>query len=226
MILNENEAKALLSKYGIVHPPGLLVTQDREIEEIISRGRLAFPLVAKTCGNDIAHKTEVGGVVLNIMDGNELLETIKGLRQRFPENSILVEEQLDHEVEFILGIKRDPSFGLVIMFGAGGRLAELYRDVVFRKLPLDPRGAREMIGAPRIGKICGGFRNMDIDEEIFVEAVLGLSRLAMDLRDDLLELDINPAVYRYGMLVALDAKIVLKEREKFSEPVLVGRASG
>lgn len=226
MILNEDEAKALLSKYGVARPPSLLIGQDQDIEETIARGYLKFPLVLKICGNDIAHKTEIGGVVLNIRDGKELNKTVQEFRERFPENGILVEEQLDHELEFILGIKRDPNFGLVIMFGAGGRLAELYRDVVFRKLPLDARGAREMISAPRIGKVCGSFRNMDIDKEAFVEAVVGLSRLAIDLRDELIELDINPLVYRDGVLVALDAKMVLKEREEFPGPVLIGQPSG
>jgi len=212
--MNENEAKELLKIYGISRPPYFILNRVERIDAKSIRNRgIRFPVVAKIIGDDIAHKTDVRGVRVGINSPKELLEVIEDFRARFPKSEILVEEFVYHNVEFILGVKKDKTFGPVIMFGAGGILTEIYDDVVFRRLPVDKDEALEMICSPRIGKIFEGYRGVDFEPHLIAKAISNLSKLVMDWKDRIWEIDINPLVCVNGSVIGLDAKIVLLDKD-------------
>ena len=211
-LLNENDAKELLARFGLSRPSFVVLepgSEDCDINRALLQSRLTFPLVAKIQKDGLAHKTELGGVRLNIKDVEELREVLRDMNKRFPGSRVLAEEFVPHQLEFILGISQDRDFGNVLMFGTGGILAELYQDVVFRKLPLGPGDLEAMLNSVKIGQVFRGFRGLELSVRLLDDLVHGLQGLVDELGDELKELDINPLVYSQGRFIALDAKLML-----------------
>ena len=212
MMMDEDSAKDMLEGYGIRRPPHFIVRAERmgalDIDALREAG-VRYPVVAKVLGDDIAHKTELGAVVVGIRDPEALMETLRDFVSHFPHSDVLVEEYVPHGPEFILGMSEDESFGRVVVFGAGGTLTEIYNDVAFRRLPVDAGEARALITAPRIGRVLAGYRAMGLRQEAVLRAIEGLSRLSVE-RPDIGELEINPLIVVGGDAVALDAKVVLR----------------
>jgi acyl-CoA synthetase (NDP forming) len=173
----------------------------------------------KVMSDDIVHKFDVGGVMLNINSKEEVsgaYETIlKNVETIMPEatiEGISISEQVAQGVEVILGIKKDPSFGSVIMFGVGGIFVEIFKDVSFRVAPVQKDTAFEMINEIKASKLLLGTRGKkpaDIDS--IIESIVKLSHMAVD-NPNIKELDINPLIVLEqgkGCFIA-DAKIILK----------------
>ena len=130
--LAENEVKDLLKAYGIKTTKYKLVNK---IEDLNNLG-LKFPVALKVCSSKILHKTDVGGVKLNIKDMAELKKIFKEFKKKFPKENLLVDQMEEKGVEIIIGLVQDPTFGLSIMCGMGGIFTELYKDVTFRVVPI------------------------------------------------------------------------------------------
>ena len=180
---DEFEVKALLGHFGIATPRGIRLLPDQPLRAV----DFAPPWVAKVCSPDILHKTDVGGVVLNL-DPGTLPLILADLRRRFAHQPVLIEEQLGFEgPEFILGGLLDADFGPAVMAGAGGILTELYRDVVFRLAPCPAAEARRMLAELTIAPVLSGFRGLKLDLTGLAALVSRLGDLTVAMREERLQ---------------------------------------
>ena len=197
-VLNEFESKNLLRKYGI---PVVEEINAQSIEEARNFAeRIGYPVVMKINSDDIPHKTEAGCVILGVKDAADLekaYSTIINNAKAYKENAkiqgVLVQEMVRNAKECIIGVKSDPHFGAVLMFGLGGIFVELLKDVTFRMAPVSEEEAVEMVKNIKGFQMLDGYRQQPkFDVAAIVDTVQKVGRLAYDLRDQLSELDINP----------------------------------
>lgn len=176
---------------------------------------MGFPVALKIDSPDILHKSDAGGVRLNIQSSpgvrNAFNEMVEQVRSRHPDaaiNGVVVSAMASPGLELILGMNRDPQFGPLILFGLGGTAVELFRDVTMRLLPIDAAEAARMIGEIRGAALLKGYRGRQpIDENALVEGLLKLAAIAEE-HPDIVEIDLNPAfAYPEGIVVA-DARIL------------------
>jgi acyl-CoA synthetase (NDP forming) len=204
--LAENEVKDLLRAYGISTTKYVLVNKESDLDNL----PLKFPVALKVCSSQILHKTDVGGVKLNIKDKEELRKSFKEFRKKFPKENLLVDQMADKGVEMIVGLVQDPTFGLSIMCGVGGIFTELYKDVSFRVVPIDRYDAEQMICELKGKKLLEGFRGIKASKELFIDLVLKVSKIGWELIDHVDQMDLNPVfIYEKGICV-VDAKLILK----------------
>ncbi|KYK26205.1 hypothetical protein AYK20_03935 [Thermoplasmatales archaeon SG8-52-1] len=131
--LAENEVKDLLRSYQIKTTKYKIVNKIKDLDDL----DLKFPVALKICSSKILHKTDVGGVKLDIKNMSELKDKFKDFKKRFPKENLLVDQMVKKGVEIIIGLVQDPTFGLTIMYGMGGIFTELYEDVTFRVVPIE-----------------------------------------------------------------------------------------
>ena len=221
-LLSETESKALLSAYGIRVAPTTVATTPAEagaiVEGLLSSADAPAGCVLKIASPDITHKSDVGGVRLGIRSGAAAREAAEDMLRSVAESrpdarieGIAVEPMIDpagaHEL--IVGIGRDPTFGPVLLFGAGGTAVEAIDDKAVELPPLDELLAQGMIGRTRISRLLSGYRNRPpADLAAIAEVLIRLARLAEDL-PDVAELDVNPLLADAAGVVALDARVVL-----------------
>ncbi|WP_066497251.1 acetate--CoA ligase family protein [Abyssisolibacter fermentans] len=221
-VLSEEQSKKVISKYGIPTTKGLVITSEKELLEV--NKEFKFPVVAKIESADIPHKSDAGGVMLNIKDEAELLEKygqiLKNAKNYSPEakiNGVLVQEMLPYGTEIILGINNDKQFGPMLLAGLGGVFVEVFEDVALYPVPLNEFEATEMLNKLKASKLFKGYRgNQPLDIQGVVDTMVKLSNLAYEMKDSIEEIDINPLfVYEEGKGVcAADALIVLNSDEK------------
>jgi acetate---CoA ligase (ADP-forming) len=220
--LNEHEVKALLSSYQISVPNGKIVTTEAEVSALFHT--LQAPLVAKVVSKKILHKSDVGGVVLNIQTEEDALQAFASIhhsvQQKLPNaaiEGILIEEMIaSPSLEIIVGVKHDPQFGQMIMCGSGGVYVELLKDVSLRCTPIIYEDAFEMIKELKTYPLFNEFRGgPQYDVEALANALVQVSQLAITYSDEIAEMDINPLIVRpKGQgVVALDGLMVLKVKE-------------
>ncbi len=207
---DEYRAKSILEQYGIQSPRRVLCHS--RIEALGAFGQMQKPVVVKIAAADIAHKTDVGGVHLNIRNEQELdaaLDAIARIPSRSP-GKVLVEEMAPAGVELIVGGMQDSSWGPVVMIGLGGVLAEALEDTAVRLAPLQKMDVEEMLNGLRGRKLLDGFRNLPAcDRAAIASVAMSLGRLLME-HPEVLEVEINPLrVYATGA-VALDAVLRLQ----------------
>ncbi|KAA0003735.1 MAG: acetyl-CoA synthetase [Thermoplasmata archaeon] len=202
-VLTEDRVKALLRDYGIPTTDFSVLKSPEDLKGI----EMEFPVALKVCSSDILHKTDVGGVRLNIMDMEELEDELSNFMKKFPGEKFIVEKMEPQGVEMIAGLVNDPSFGMSIMVGMGGIFAEIYKDVSFRLAPIKERDAEEMIDELEAGELFSGFRGMELDRKAMVDMLLKLSNIGMDF-PSINQMDLNPVfVYADGIKV-VDAKMI------------------
>lgn len=216
--VTEIEGSKILKAYDIPVADSFLTKDPEEAARIACD--LQFPVVLKVVSDQILHKTEAEGVVLNITSEVEVKTSWKEIHDRVrklkPEaliQGILVESQISGGVEMILGIKQDPSFGPVIMCGAGGIFTEVYKDVSFRVAPFDEEEAERMIHELKAFPILTGIRGKTVrDVNALKKALVNLARLALH-HPEIAELDINPLmVMENGKgCIAADIKILFRK---------------
>ena len=204
--LAENEVKDLLKQYNIKTTKYQIINKIEEIENI----RLKYPIALKVCSNKILHKTDVGGVKLNILNKNELLKYFKDFQKRFPKENLLVDQMVEKGVEVIIGLVQDPTFGLSIMAGVGGIYTELYQDVSFRVVPIDRYDAEEMIEEIKGKKLLEGFRNIKANKQLVVDLLLKVSKIGQALDKHIDQMDLNPVFIYENDVCVVDAKLILK----------------
>jgi acetyltransferase len=217
-ILTEDEGKEILSYYGISIPQEGLGRNIEEIKGIASR--IGYPVVLKIVSPQIAHKTEMGGLKLNIKDERELvkayeeiLNNVKGYRAGLEIKGMLVQEMVPPGREVIIGVMQDPQFGPMVMFGLGGIFVEVLKDFSLRHAPLKERDAWEMIKEIKGYKILEGVRGEKrSDLEAIARTLIAVSQLAVDFKDIISEIDINPLVVYpdKGGVKAIDCLFVKK----------------
>jgi acetate---CoA ligase (ADP-forming) len=196
--LAEHEAKALLADYGIT-PTRETLAATREAA-VAAAQAIGFPVVMKIQSADIPHKTEAGGVRIGLADAAAVAaaydEIVANARRHVPGavlDGVLVQEMVRGAVEVIVGVQNDPSFGPALMFGLGGIHAEVMKDVTFRLAPVSGAEARAMLREIRAWPLLDGARGAaKADAEALADALERVSALAIDLREQLAELDINP----------------------------------
>ncbi|WP_255569321.1 acetate--CoA ligase family protein [Neoroseomonas alba] len=213
-IANEAAAKALIARAGVpVLPEEACATAEAAVA---AADRLGYPVVMKILSDDIAHKTEVGGVMLNIADGDGVAAAFAALMQRAraarPDarlDGVLVAPMMHGGVETIIGTLRDPVFGPMVMFGLGGVAVELFRDVAFASAPLTPKRAEALIGASRGAALLKGWRGgPPLDQAALVETLCALSRFAAAHAGEVASVEVNPFLVREKGAFALDALVV------------------
>lgn len=177
--------------------------------------QLGFPVALKVDSPDIMHKSDCGGVKLNLLSAQdvrkayaEMMEQIKSHHPQAKISGVVVSSMAAPGLELILGMNRDPQFGPVIVFGLGGIAVELFRDVSLRLLPLNQQQALEMLNEIKGAPLLKGFRGRPpIDENALAQGLLKLAKLAEE-HSDIMEIDLNPVfAYPEGMVVA-DARIL------------------
>ncbi len=217
--LGERETRPLLEAYGVQVAPGGFARTAEEAAKIA--GDLGGPVVMKIASPDILHKSDAGGIRLNLYGKDEVetafKEMVAKIRAGQPAarlEGVLVEKMAPKGVEVIVGMRRDASFGPLMMFGLGGIYVELFNDVAFRIAPVSADEALEMIGETRAGKLLMGFRGQPkADIQAIVACIQKLSQLAIE-NPGIEEIEINPlVVYPEGQgALALDARAILGGR--------------
>ena len=204
--LAENEVKDLLKAYKIPTTKYRVINKKEDLDKI----DLGFPVALKVCSNKILHKTDVGGVKLNIGNKEELEKTFKEFRKKFPKENLLVDQMVDKGIEIIIGLVQDPTFGLSIMCGIGGIFTELYEDVTFRVVPIDRYDAEQMVEEIKGKKLLEGFRNIPANKQMVIDLIVKVAKIGEELMDYIDQMDLNPVfVYADGLCV-VDAKLILK----------------
>jgi acetyl-CoA synthetase (ADP-forming) len=207
--LSEYDSKRFLSSFGIpVIREAVTPNADSAAAEAL---KIGFPVVLKAYGENLFHKTEVGGVVLNLRSEEDVKEESRRLLRIQGCEALLVQEMIKGDRELVCGMTRDAQFGPCVMFGLGGILTELLRDVVFRIAPLTPRDAREMVKEIRARKIIEPFRGEPgVDMDVLAQTLVALGEIGLHY-EAVLEIDINPLKIRSdGKPVSVDALVVLK----------------
>lgn len=214
-LVTEQDSKMLLEAYGIPTARPHAAATDNEAVAVAER--LGYPVVLKIHSPDITHKTDVGGVVLDLRDADMVRgafhSIMTGAAATQPDarlEGVTVQPMIDtrHAVELILGFKKDAVFGTVIMVGQGGITAELMRDRALGFPPLNERLARRMLSSLRIWPLFNGYRGRPpLAVDRLIEVLIRLSYLAADF-PEITELDVNPLLVTPGGVIALDARIV------------------
>ena len=214
-LLTEVEAKELLRKAGIpVIATGLAKTKKEAID--LSR-EIGFPVALKIVSPDIVHKSDAGGVKLGLTNvtqvGKSYAEIISSIRQKVPAariGGISVQKMARPGVEIIIGMSKDPQFGPVIMFGLGGILVEILKDVAFRIVPLTRRDAAEMIREIKGYTLLQGYRGQDAVNIPYLEELILKVSDFVEKNPQIKELDLNPLIAYKDGIIAVDARIVLE----------------
>jgi acetyltransferase len=213
--LGTTDAKALLSAYGI--PVNQTLAADSADAARRAADALGYPVAMKILSPDISHKSDVGGVRLNLSspqalkDGfRELMDTVQRAAPQARLEGVTIESMVAQAAyELILGSRLDPDFGPVILFGMGGVFTELLRDVAFALPPLNRLLASRLMAATRVDRLLGGYRHLPpVDRERIEEMLIRLSQLVSDF-PQIVELDINPLSISDGRPIALDARVIL-----------------
>lgn len=204
----ENLVKDLLRAYNIKTPEYRVISDVGDLENL----DLPFPLALKLCSDRVLHKTDMGGVALNIQSLEELKEKLQEFNRRFPGEKFLVETMEAPGVELIVGLLDDSTFGLSIMVGLGGVFAEAFEDVTFRVIPIAREDAEEMLSELRGKRVLEGFRGIKVNKEEIVDLLLKVSKLGEETADHIKieTMDLNPVFAREKDTVVVDAKLVLK----------------
>ncbi|MDP6422354.1 MAG: acetyl-CoA synthetase [SAR202 cluster bacterium] len=215
-LLTEVESKQLLSEAGIPTTSALLATSREEAIRLSSQ--IGFPAVLKIASTNIAHKSDVGGVNLNLSNEDdvgrafdEMMDAVSTGSPGAEIQGVSVQAMARPGIELVMGMSKDPQFGPVIMFGLGGVLVEVLKDVAFRIVPLTPRDAAEMIREIKGFPVLDGYRGQEsVDIAALEQGLLQLSRF-VDERPTIKELDLNPVFAYSDGLTVVDARIVLED---------------
>jgi len=213
-LLTEIEAKQVLDEAGI---PVALAVLARDAKEAAKAAEKAgFPVVLKIVSPDVAHKSDVGGVRLGLESNEDVEEAfeeiVDAVKAALPEariEGVAVQKMAPAGTEVIVGMSKDPQFGPVMMFGLGGILVEVLKDVAFRIVPLEPKDARQMVREIKSFPVLEGVRGQPpADIEALEDLILKISAF-VDAHPEIEELDLNPVFAYPDGALAVDARIVV-----------------
>ena len=213
--LDEVASKRLLRAYGIPVSKEKIASSAADAVKIAKK--IGFPVVAKVVSADILHKSDIGGVVLNLNSAAEVKKAfdditarVKKLKNKPKLEGILIAQQVRADLELVVGASLDPEMGPVVLFGTGGVDIELMKDVALAGAPLDADEARQLIGRTKAGVKLKGYRGKPaLHVASAVKAIIGLSNLMADAENRIASIDVNPFLINTKTGVAVDALIVL-----------------
>jgi acetyltransferase len=213
--LDEVASKKLLRAYGI--PVAKEEIAQTAADAVKIAKKIGFPVVAKVVSADILHKSDIGGVVLNINSAaevkkafNDITARVKKLRTRPKLEGILIAQQVKADLELVVGASLDAEMGPVVLFGTGGVDIELMKDVALAGAPLDADEARQLIHKTKAGVKIRGYRGKPaLLEASAIKALVGLSNLMADAGNRIASIDVNPFLINSKLGVAVDGLIVL-----------------
>lgn len=214
--LSEAESRRVVAQHGVPVSPFVTGTNtDDVVAAVAADPQVTYPVVAKLCGRAIAHKTERGLVRLRIADESTLRaacdDLLAAARPDDGDVEVLVSTMLDGNRELIVGLNDDPQFGLTIMLGVGGILAEAIRDVVFRLVPISAIDAEEMIDDLATQRLLEEFRGEPaLDRQALIDALVGLAAVG-EQEAGIRSADLNPLILVDGKPVAVDALLEVDE---------------
>ena len=212
--LYDHEAKDMLSLVGLP-TTRYRVVKDREVA-IEAAHEIGFPVALKIVSPQVLHKSDAGGVVLDIGDEDELIRCydliVDRVKEKVPEaeiHGVLVEEMASPSVEVIVGATRDPQFGPTVMFGVGGILTEIIKDVSFRVAPLGLDEAIKMMGEIKSRRVLEGARGMPVvDKAVLADIIVKTSKLMLE-NPGIAAIDLNPVIVYGDAAKIVDARIIL-----------------
>lgn len=213
--MDDLKTRTIMKKFGIPFVKQVLAKNEEQAASHAKK--MGYPVVLKVSSPDIIHKTDVGGVVLDIGNTEELreeykkmLKNVKKKKPRAKIDGVIVQEMVPKDSrEMIVGAKKDPQFGPVVMFGLGGVWVEALKDVSFRLAPLDRNDAKEMIKEIRGYRILEGFRGQKpVNFKLLENVLMNVSKLIWKNKR-IQELDINPLFINEKKAIAVDARIVV-----------------
>jgi acyl-CoA synthetase (NDP forming) len=213
--LDEVASKKLLRAYGI--PVSKEEIAQTAAEAVKIAKKIGFPVVAKVVSAEILHKSDIGGVVLNINSAaevkkafNDITARVKKLKNKPKLEGILIAQQVKADLELVVGASLDAEMGPVVLFGTGGVDIELMKDVALAGAPLDAAEAKQLIGRTKAGVKLKGYRGKPaLHEASVVKAIVGLSNLMADAGNRIASIDVNPFLINTRTGVAVDGLIVL-----------------
>ncbi|MEE8337725.1 MAG: acetate--CoA ligase family protein [Dehalococcoidia bacterium] len=217
-LLTEVESKQLL------HEAGIPVTQARFAasadDAVAAAEEIGFPVVLKIVSPDIAHKSDVGGVALDLADADAvraahdaMLDSVRAAAPDGTIDGVSVQQMAQPGTEVIVGVTTDPQFGPVMMFGLGGIFVEVMKDVAFRIIPLEQRDAKQIVREIRGYPVLEGVRGQaGADVDAIERLIMQVSDFAWEHRE-VAELDLNPVIARPDGALAVDARVVLAAEE-------------
>jgi acyl-CoA synthetase (NDP forming) len=213
--LDEVASKKLLKAYGI--PVSKEEIAQTAAEAVKIAKKIGFPVVAKVVSAEILHKSDIGGVVLNINSAadvkkafNDITTRVKKLKNKPKLEGILIAQQVKADLELVVGASLDAEMGPVVLFGTGGVDIELMKDVALAGAPLDADEAKQLIHKTKAGVKIRGYRGKPaLHEASAVKALVGLSNLMADAGNRIASIDVNPFLINSKLGVAVDGLIVL-----------------
>ncbi len=212
-LLTEHEAKKILARYNVPVTKESIAQSDKEALAIALH--IGTPVAMKISSPDIPHKSDVGGVVLNVtreLVGTTYNRMISNIKKAVPDATIegvLVQQMAPPGHEVIVGLKKDAQFGHALMFGLGGIFVEVYRDVSFRVTPIEKREALEMISEIKGYPVLKGIRGKKpADIEAISRVLMSVSDMAE--KENIVELDINPLIVSETGAIAADARAMVE----------------
>ena len=209
--LMEHESKEILEGIGVATTGYLIARSEDEALAICEK--IGFPVVMKIVSPDVVHKTDAGGVKLNLTGPHDVRKAFQEILETFKYHHIegvAVQRMAEPGIEAIIGVTRDPSFGPLIMFGLGGVFVEVLRDVSFRVLPITEKDAAEMIEDIRGSDILKGYRGRAVDLDSLRQLLLKISQLVVE-NPEIRELDLNPLFLYPEGYVTVDARMFVCE---------------
>jgi acetyl-CoA synthetase (ADP-forming) len=213
--LLEPEAKAICMEYGISVTKFNVAKSEKEAADFAEK--IGFPVVLKIVSPEIIHKSDAGGVKVNLKTAEDvkaayktILENVKKYNAKANVVGVLVQEMAPQSTEVIIGAVKDPQFGQTVMFGVGGIFVEILKDVTFRVAPLTEQDAMDMITELKAYSLLTGYRNTPAaDIKALVTLLLCVSKLVMD-HPEIKELDLNPVMAYEKGAKTVDARIILE----------------
>jgi acetyl coenzyme A synthetase (ADP forming)-like protein len=216
--MDEADSKEVLEAYGFVTPKGAIATTSEQAANIADQ--MGFPVVMKIWSQDIVHKSDCGGVVLGLESKKEVMDAFDLMMYRIPKklpnarvSGVLVQEMCRRGKEVVIGMNRDPHFGPLIMFGMGGTMVEVLKDVTFHLAPLTAEEAKQMLMNTKTYKILKGVRGEEgVDLDAIAESLQRLSQLVTEF-PQIQEMDINPYIVGPAgtVPVAVDARMRIEQ---------------
>lgn len=217
-VITEEVAKNILTAYDIKVPRFALV---EDVETAVKEANsIGYPLVAKIVSPQILHKTDVGGVKIDLKNEDDVKSAFNDMYERLSKKydvkGVLLEKMVPKGVEIIVGLQNDPQFGPVIMVGLGGIFTELFKDVSFRVLPITKIDALEMIEELQGKKLLKGYRgSQPINLDMLCDALVNIGKLGFDISSFYESIDFNPIIVYPDSYYVADAKILLTDRPKY-----------
>ncbi len=217
-VLSEPEAKTVLEAYGIPAVKTVIATTAEDCAKAAED--IGFPVAVKILSHNITHKSDVGGIALNVRSAADasaqFTKIVANVKKAAPNAEIIgvaVQAMSRGGYEVIVGSKKDPTFGPVIMFGTGGTGVELYQDVAVDFPPLNQALAHSLIQKTKISRLLGGYRGKEaVNMRTLEEALVKVSNLLVDF-PEILEMDVNPLQVRADGITALDARIKIEPKD-------------